>query len=66
MGALWGTFPEPQCPIWEQGQEQGQEQGEEQKEESEDEEDVPLAVLKQRRDAAYTAAKQKKREEKKK
>ena len=50
----------------EQRQVQGQEQGEEQKEESEDEEDVPLAVLKQRRDAAYTAAKQGEREEKKK
>ena len=50
----------------EQRQVQGQEQGEEQKGESEDEEDVPLAVLKQRRDAAYTAAKQKKRGEKKK
>ena len=50
----------------EQRQVQGQEQGEEQKGGSEDEEDVPLAVLKQRRDAAYTAAKQKKREGKKK
>lgn len=46
----------------EQGEEQeeGQEkvQGGEQGEGSEDEEDVPLAVLKQRRDAAYRAAKQ--------